>query len=157
MKKITLLLFFIAICPIVLAQSSETKQDPLQGHYNMGTSDEIALFWRNSNDGYVAKHQVFDYYGNSGQYFLDSSASGIYSGNLGAGENGYYPGTTFGAITGDFNGDGYDNIIAAWETKDSSINIVVPKNIDKSSLTWNDENSLTLTNVLYPKCQFLSS
>ncbi len=154
MKKFTLLLFFIAICPIVLAQSSETKQDPLQGHYNMGTSDEIALFWRNSNDGYIAKHQVFDYYGNSGQYFIDSSARGVYSGNLGAGENGYYPGTAFGAITGDFNGDGYDNIIAAWETKDSSINIVVPKNIDKSSLTWNDENSLTLTNVLYPNANF---
>ena len=120
----------------------------------MGTSDELTLFWQNSNDGYVAKHRVFDYYGSSGQYYMDSAARGVHSGNLGTAENGYYPGTAFDTISGDFNGDGYDNIIAAWETKDSSINIVVPKNIDKSSLTWNDENSLTLTNVLYPNVRF---
>ena len=141
------------LCINILSQN-QTPQDPLQGHYNMGTSDEITLFWRNTNDGYVAKHQVFDYYGNSGQYYLDSAARGVYSGNLGTAENGNYPGTAFDAISGDFNGDGYDNIIAAWETKDSSINIVVPKNIDKNSLTWNDQNSLTLTNVLYPNAGF---
>ena len=151
MKILKLLIPFLIV---TFTWAQTTKQDPLQGHYNMGTSDELTLFWRNSNDGYVAKHQVLDYFGNSGQYYLDSAARGVYSGNLGAGENGYYPGTTFGAISGDFNGDGYDNIIGAWETKDSSINIVVPKNIDKSSLTWNDENSLTLTNVLYPKAGF---
>ena len=143
--------FFLCIN---LFSQNQTPQDPLQGHYNMGTSDELTLFWRNSNDGYVAKHQVLDYFGNSGQYNLDSAARGVYSGNLGTAENGYYPGTTFGAISGDFNGDGYDNIIAAWEAKDSSINIVVPKNIDKSSLTWNDENSLTLTNVLHSNTGF---
>ena len=36
------------------------------------------------------------------------------------------------------------------ETADNSINIVIPKNIDKSTLSWNDENVLKLSNVLYP-------
>ena len=154
MKNIFYCFFISCLFTVNILSQNQTLQDPLQGHYNMGTSDELTIFWRNSNDGYVAKHQVFDYYGNSGQYYLDSAARGVYSGNLGTAENGYYPGTAFDAISGDFNGDGYDNIIAVWEAKDSSINIVVPKNIDKNSLTWNDENSLTLTNVLYPNAGF---
>lgn len=128
----------------------QTPQDPLQGHYNMGSSDELALFWRNSYDDTLVKHQIFDYYGNSGQYFIDSSARGIYSGDLGNSNDGKYFSNSFDAITGDFNGDGYDNIVAAWETTNNSINIVIPRNIDKKALSWNDQNVLRLTNVLYP-------
>jgi hypothetical protein len=139
------------LCFFLFAQVhfSQSDPDPFQGNYNLGSSAEIAVFWRHNNDGYVAKHQVFDYYGNSGQYFLDSASRGIYSGDLGTSEN--YNNAYFDAITGDFNGDGYDNIIAAWEGVDNTINIIIPKNISKSSLNWNDENVLKLTNVLYPE------
>ncbi len=145
---IILILFFNS-CRIF---AQETKQDPFQGQYNLGKSDEITLFWRNNNDTQqLVKHQIFDYYGNSGQYFLDSSARGFYSGDLGTAVNqGTGLHNAFDAITGDFNGDGYDNIIAAWETADNSINIIIPKNIDKSNLSWDDENVLKLANVLYP-------
>lgn len=136
-----------------LYSQDETKQDPFQGNYNVGSSAELALFWRYGG-GKVAYHQVLDYYGNSGQYYLDSAVSGAYSGSLGTSNNGTYNQDNFAAITGDFNGDGYDNIIAAWEASDSSINIIIPKNIDKSSLTWNDEISLKLTNVLYPNPKY---
>jgi len=147
MKRFVFGVFLVFAVGNLLAQN---KQDPLQGHYNVGGSDEIALFWRNSNEGNIAKHQIFDYYGNSGQYFIDSAAHGVYSGDLGTSDNGHYIATPYGTITGDFNSDGYDNIVAAWEASDSSILIVVPKNINKSSLTWNDENALKLTDVLYP-------
>ncbi|MEJ2613914.1 MAG: hypothetical protein P8Z35_03060 [Ignavibacteriaceae bacterium] len=116
-----------------LFSQDETKQDPFQGNYNVGSSSELALFWRNNNDGYVAKHQIFDYYGASGQYFLDSSARGIYSGDLSTSQTYNYG--AFDALTGDFNGDNYDNIVAAWEGTGNSINIVIPKNIDKNNRT----------------------
>jgi len=131
---------------------AQDQQDPLQGHYNVGSSDEIALFWNNS--GSKVKHQIFDYYGNSGQYFLDSSARGVYTGDLGSTTSGSSVDQYYDAITGDFNGDGLDNIVAAWITEDSSINIVIPKNISKSSLGWNDENVLKLSDVLYPNPNF---
>ena len=149
MKSFYSFFFIFAFLPSVII--SQTQTDPLHGHYNIGSSDEIAMFWQSSDSGDkdIARHQIFDYYGNSGQYYIDSAARGAYTGDLGASDNGGYH-STFDAITGDFNGDGYDNIVAAWEGQDSSIIIVIPKNIDKKTLSWNDENKLILSDVLYP-------
>ena len=105
--SIFLLIFLIGI------SFAQDKQDPFQGHYNVASSDEIALFWNNS--GSTVKHQIFDYYGNSGQYFLDSSARGTYTGDLGSSSSGSSVNQYYDAITGDFNGDGLDNIVAAWK------------------------------------------
>jgi hypothetical protein len=147
MKRLAFrILLLIFIAGITLAQD---KQDPFQGHYNLGNSSEIALFTHNVFRDTLIRHNIFDYYGNSGQYFLDSSSSGTYNGDLGT--SFYDASATYHieAITGDFNGDGYDNIVSAWVGKNNSINIVVP-NIKKNTLTWNDESSLILPDVLPP-------
>lgn len=152
MKNVTVSSIIFA-ASILFAQDEKT--DPFQGNYVLGSSSEIVLFWHydKSQDSTV-NHKVFDYYGNSGTYFLDSSSKGSYIGSLGAGYNNGGAKYNFDAITGDFNGDGLDDIISAWETSDNSINIVIPE-IDKN-LTWNDENVLKLSNVLYPSPDFNS-
>ena len=43
MKSAFITMLVLIVSYNFYAQSSSTKQDPLQGHYNMGTSDEIAL------------------------------------------------------------------------------------------------------------------
>jgi hypothetical protein len=147
------LVYCISMLTVFIGSSfAQDQQDPLQGHYNVGSSDEIALFWNNL--GSTVKHQIFDYYGNSGQYFLDSFARGTYTGDLGSTTSGSSINQYYDAITGDFNGDGLDNIVAAWITADSSITIVIPKNINKTTLSWSDENVLKLPNVLYPNPNF---
>jgi hypothetical protein len=143
-KKVIVLVFlFIQI------QFSQSDPDPFQGNYNLGSSAEIAIFWHYdaSNDSTV-KHQIIDYYGTSGQYFLDSSARGTYSGNLGTGYDNGFARFYFDAITGDYDGDGLDEIVSAWETTDNSINILIPE-IDKGTLSWDNEKVLKLSNVLY--------
>ncbi|MCK5457817.1 MAG: hypothetical protein KAI45_11875, partial [Melioribacteraceae bacterium] len=90
------------------------------------------------------QHKVFDYYGNSGQYFIDSASRGSYTESLGIIKNGQVD-----AITGDFDGDGLDEIVAVWEGSNLSLNIVVP-HTDKGSLTWDSESTIALPNVLSP-------
>ncbi len=139
------------ICGLLLLQPlySQTEPDPFQGKYNLGSSSEIALFWHYDQfSDSTVKFQVVDYYGNSGQYFLDSSSKGYYTGNLGTGYNNGFSDFYFDAITGDLNGDGYDNVIAAWESSNNSINIVIAQ-VDKNNLNWDDENVLILNNVLF--------
>ncbi|MCB9211727.1 MAG: hypothetical protein H6609_20380, partial [Ignavibacteriales bacterium] len=152
--KISILILFISVINLF---SQNDKTDPLRGNYNLGSSSEIAVFWRYQYGAHEVNHNVLDYYGNSGQYFLDTATSGVYTGDLAAGSDGSNPlNNNFEAITGDFNNDGYDNIIAAWQTKNNSISIVIPKNIEKSSLTWNDENVLHFESVLYPDPSFFN-
>ncbi len=158
MKSFTeAILFIFLFTPLAIPQTNlEELIDPFQGNYNLGSSAEIALFWHfNKSSDSTVNHQIIDYYGASSQYFLDSSVRGTYSGNLGTGFNNGFTHFYFDAVTGDYNGDGYDDIISAWETTNNSINIVIPK-IDKGTLSWNDENVLKLTNVLYPNPPFNS-
>ncbi len=143
-------IFIFLLNRLQFSQADFQFPDPFQGNYNLGSSAEIALFWHydNHSDSTV-NHQIIDYYGTTGQYFLDSSSRGTYTGNLSTGYNNGSAHFYFDAVTGDYNGDGLDDIISAWETTNNSINIVIPK-IDKGSLSWNEENVLKLTNVLYP-------
>lgn len=142
--------FIFLFAHLHFSQPNLEIPDPFQGNYNLGSSSEIALFWHYNKSGdSTVNYQIIDYYGASGQYFLDSSAKGTYSGNLGTGYNNGLAHFYFDAVTGDFNGDDLDEIASAWETTNNSINIVIPK-IDKGSLSWDEENVLKLTNVLYP-------
>ena len=128
----------------------QTVQDPFHGHHNIANSDEIGLLWYyDGSQNSAVNHQILRYYGNSGQYFLDTAASGAYTGNLGASTTSYYYNYSFDAITGDFKGDGYDEMVGAWEGSGNSLNIVIPK-IDKNNLQSNGQNVLTLPGVLFP-------
>ena len=128
-----------------LFSQTQTKQDPFHGHYNLGSSSEIGLFLETTpKDSAVLKHQIYRYYSGSGQYYMDSATSGIYSGTLGADfALQEVPPYYFGAVSGDFTGSGLDNIVAAWIANDSSIKIVIPK-INKDNLSWKDESVLSI-------------
>jgi len=150
MRQIVLLIFLFST--IFLAQTGKT--DPLRGNYNLGSSSEIVMFWQNGNDAqHKVKHQIIDYYGTSGQYFLDTANRGSF---LADSNNAYDENKKdyFDVITGDFDGDGLDEIISAWETANNSINIVIPQNIDKTNLSWNEDYVLKLENILYPDPNF---
>ena len=140
MKFLTTLLIITSLYSILFSQ--ETKQDPLQRNYNLGSSAEIALFWNFNSQGSKVHHKVFDYFGTAGQYFIDSSSRGTYTDALGT-----YGNEQIDAVTGDFDGDGLDEIVAVWEGENQSLNIVLP-HTEKGSLTWDSEEILTLDNVL---------
>jgi len=139
--------YFLMMFAFVYSTNAQTTQDPFHGHYKLGSSSEIALFLKTSpgNDQFL-KHQIFRYYSGSGNYYMDSAASGLYTGNLDPKFSGQdTPPYYFRAVSGDFTGSGLDNIVAAWIANDSSIQIVVPK-INKGNLTWNDQNIISIPN-----------
>jgi hypothetical protein len=141
------LLSFLLMLAFFCNANSQNQPDPLQGHYNLGTDDEIVVFSNHIYKDTVVKHNIFSYYGNSGQYFIDSSSSGTYDGNLSTGYYDDFSADYIETLTGDFNRDGKDNIVAAWVGSNNAINIIVPK-VDRNTLTWNDQNSLKINNAL---------
>ena len=143
MKRLIIILIYAFI--LIGLAFAQTKQDPFHGHYKLGSSSEIALFLKTSpQNNQFLKHQIFRYFSGSGKYYMDSAASGIYTGNLSPDFSGQdTPPYYFRAVSGDFTGSGLDNIAAAWIANDSSIQIVVPK-INKGNLAWNDQNAISI-------------
>ncbi len=141
------LMFILLILFSCYLFSQDQKQDPFSSNYTLGHSEEIALYWNVDNFSEIdntVNYKLFDYYSNFGQFFIDSSNGGNYS------SSDFLLGEKKGmdVITGDFDGDGLDEIISAWEGSGNSLNLVVP-NIDKETLNFNDEYMFKLPGVLY--------
>jgi len=135
--------FLLIITSVIIAQTD--KKDPLQGSYTLGNSSEIAISWNVNRDfDSTVTHKIFNYLSNSGQYILDSTNRGDFNQNLGIGNK-----KKLQTISGDFDGDGLDEIITAWESSDFSINLVSSK-INKNNLSWNDVSEIRLEKIQYP-------
>ncbi len=125
-----------------LFSQTQKPQDPFLGHHKLGSSDELSLVWH-SGGNVPLKHQIYRYGGNGAGNYMDSSAVATDTNSVISNQN------RIDAITGDFTGNGLDNLVIAEEGYNNSIKIIVPK-IDKNTLKWTSESILTLSNVLYP-------
>lgn len=140
MKKIYIA--FSIFIPLFSFSQNGNEPDPLQGNYNLATSSEILLFWNYRDYGDTVRHRVVDYYGAAGEYFLEPKEVSASSGQTGLGGKKHIE-----VITADFNGDGLDEVIAAYEDKDSLLNLVVPE-INENSLRINGEKVYNLGKIL---------
>ena len=130
----------LTVTPLLLAQP-ETAEDPLAGRRSLGVTAELFLLYSQSPTfgthysyqkiyDYLAPFDTLNHYPpdqrllpQARQEELDSM--GVF-GNL-----------HMTVATGDFNEDGLDDIIAAWEGPDRRINMLMP-HIDPDQLSWSD-------------------
>ena len=142
MKKIYIIIYLL-LPPLFFSQSGNEKADPFQGNYNLATSSEILLTWNYTNNGDTVEQRMVDYFGTAGEFFLDPKEK-----KAGSGESGFGGGKHIEMITADFNGDGLDEIISAWQDKDSSLKLIMPY-VNKNDLTFNEERVINLGKILY--------
>jgi len=107
--------------------------DPLMGNYDIGNSSEVIMVWPET-DGDQCNQKIFDFLGSNNIVIPKPLQSET-------GVNGIGGGMNTAVVSGDFDGDGRDDLIAAWETTDRAIVLSVPE-IDDGTLSWTTANTI---------------
>ncbi|MFQ5633131.1 MAG: hypothetical protein ACE5I1_30555, partial [bacterium] len=139
----TLFSAFLLILMSNKVQAQVDVNDPFQGNYIMGKSSEIVLL-RGSSGNFAAT--IYNSNGAvetgglvAGPVQRESDPWGVF------GQNGQID-----AATGDFNGDGLDDLAAAWEGPNRSVTLYIP-HIDGASLSWSDATRVRLQDGGFPQ------
>ncbi|NIR73215.1 hypothetical protein GWO43_07960, partial [candidate division KSB1 bacterium] len=116
--------------------------DPFRGNYLLGESSEILLLGGgNGNVGMT----LFDINGAVEAGGIFEAASGQDSDPWGVfGEN-----AQIDAASGDFDGDGRDEFVGAWEGPQRSVTLYIP-HFDAGALTWSDATRLRVQDAGFP-------
>ena len=135
-------LLFLFVLGITLGSAQEPERDPLFGNYRLGSAAELVLVHSDfeENDGIHFKSYNYLNLNNPelqnqvqpGESYLEAGATGI------AGDK------RMDIITGDFDGDDKDDILAAWEGADRSIVLAFPE-INRTTFEWLDANATLLS------------
>jgi hypothetical protein len=125
--------------------SSPTEPDPFAGNYIIGNSAEVFAVWALPFGDPAPVQKVYDVEG----FGLENVPDEILTTARHVSDAAHSSGGRRGmdAAAGDFNGDGFDDLIAAWEGEENSIVIMVPELVS-GALDWTNAIHVTLTNVL---------
>jgi len=127
----------------LLAQSVNTERDPLLGNYVLGNSAEIVMLWsenQNSSDQ-QSFQKIYDFVNLNNPALMDKLQPATRQRETGA--TGIAGNRRMDVITGDFNGDSADDVIAVWEGANRAITMIIPQ-IDKGKLNWSNSNATTI-------------
>jgi len=123
------------------AQSAD--QDPLLGNYVLGNSAEFVVLWsenQNSSDQ-QSFQKIYDFVNLNNPSLLDRLQPATRQSETGVA--GITGNRKMDAITGDFNDDSADDLIAIWEGPNRTITMIIPQ-IDKGRLNWSSANATTI-------------
>ena len=119
--------------------TEDTPRDLLAGNYNLIKSSDLFFVWSDEfagNDSYQKIYKVRPSDKAPPIYQLDPQPI-----ERETGANGAYGGRHTVAASGDFNNDGFDDVVAAWAGPDNSITIMVPQ-INRETLDWSQATRL---------------
>jgi len=126
---------------------AQEKTDPLKGNYTLGNSAELVTLWP-QQDGNTSHLKVYDFTDSktiTGATVKDYSAEWALGGNK-----------QMDLACGDFNGDGYEELVAVWEGSDNSLKMVIPRMV-QGTLWWSDEHKISFpANTLYGQSTYLT-
>ena len=127
---------------VIYVSAQEPDRDPLFGNYRLGSAAELLLMHSDFevNDGIHFKSYNYLNLNNPelqnqvqpGESYLESGVTGI------AGDK------RMDIITGDFDGDDKDDILAAWEGADRSIVLAFPE-INRTTFEWINADAMPLS------------
>lgn len=130
-----------------IPQSTEdTSRDLLAGNYNLIKSSDLFFVWSDEFAGNNSYQKIY-------KVRPSDKAPPIYQLNPQTKEresdaNGAYGGRHTVAASGDFNNDGFDDVVIAWEGPNDSITIMVPQ-INRETLDWSQATRLEAGTTLH--------
>jgi hypothetical protein len=116
MKSLTLTILFIVF--FFINTEAQQMKDPLYGNHTLGNSAELVTL-RPQIGGENCYLKLYDYTGAkniTGMTVEEQSGTWALGGHK-----------QMDVVCGDFNSDGYDDIVAAWEGADKSIILMIPR------------------------------
>ncbi len=130
----------------LFAQSAD--KDPLLGNYVLGNAAEIVMLWsENQNSADQQSFQkIYDFVNLNNPAVMDRLQPATRQRETGA--TGIAGNREMDVITGDFNGDSADDLIAVWEGANRSITMIIPQ-IDKGKLNWANSNATTIAGAQF--------
>jgi hypothetical protein len=130
MRNIIVFIIIAVMIPVVLnTQNGSYEYDPFRGNYTLGKKGEIvSICSYMTND--TCKQSIYSY--NAPLQELNSVFSTFESG-----EKGILGSQEMDIVSGNFNSDIYDDVVAAWEGPDQSVILMIPK-IDSITLNWSE-------------------
>ncbi len=125
----------------LFAQAAD--KDPLLGNYVLGNSAEFVMLWsENQNSADQQSFQkIYDFVNLNNPAMPDNLQPATRQNQAGAA--GIAGNRGMDAISGDFNGDSADDLIAVWEGLNRTIAMIIPQ-IDKGQLNWSSANATTV-------------
>lgn len=114
--------------------------DPLANNYDIAPSSDIFMAWAEDFNEGTAYQKIYEVVPNPNTpplYLLDPANRQDETG-----ANGAYGEQWVSSSTGDFNGDGFDDVVVAWEGENDSVRLLVPQ-INPETLDWSQATRLT--------------
>jgi hypothetical protein len=149
--------FFLVLLFLVIYSAgafSQEEPDPLVGKEDLAGSSEFMMIWSQVPDGgssnKISYQKIYDYLRPLNdqdlfpidQRIIDNKRHSV------GGDSTVAQSEQIDVAAGDFNGDGYDDVVGGWQGRDSSIIIWAPQ-IDHISLSWEDATILKSEYKLY--------
>jgi hypothetical protein len=143
MKKSQLWICYALITLIVFTTQellgNDTEDDPLGGRTELVGAGEIVKFWIERDaqgENWDVHGQIYNYLSAPGlttSQRLSPNTKSVITGTHGATNN-----HSIQVATGDFTGDGLDNIVAAWRDRTGALLLYFPE-VDTTSLAWTSD------------------
>jgi len=146
--RFQLILFYFFVCGFMFQLFSQDEVDPLTGKEDMTGSSEFVMIWSQrpvqGNSTMNSYQKIYDYLRPENDIDLFPIDERVVVNPLHeqSGENGVFGNKRMDVATGDFNEDGYSDVVGAWEGPDTLITIWVPQ-IERITLSWEDVTVLT--------------
>lgn len=151
-RRIILQMAFYFVATALFAQS---EVDPLTGKENLSGSSEFMMIWSQTPDGETSGknsyQKIYDYLKplNNQDHFPIDERVIVNPIHEESGDNRVAFSNQVDVATGDFNEDGFDDAVGAWQGPDSTILIWVPQ-INRISLAWEESAILESEYKLFP-------
>jgi len=130
--------FIVLHTSLLAAQPQDEKQDPLLGNYTIGEAGEIFMIWM---EDAISSTEIF-------QKIYDLNDDNLEAGTKHIQNGDFSRKTPMDVVTGDFNGDGCDDLVFAWSqpffdifTGGTDIELIIP---EIESLEWTKVNKMTV-------------
>lgn len=156
MNKLFGYLFYPFFCVAILFTSlfSQQETDPLTGKEDLAGSSEFMMIWSQVPDGGTSNknsyQKIYDYLkplNDQDLFPIDQRVIANQRHSVG-GDSTVAQSNQIDVATGDFNADGYADVVGGWQGRDSTIIIWVPQ-INHISLSWEEATILKSENKLY--------
>lgn len=128
-----------ALAFMMVSGASAQEHDPLKGTTKLGDAAEILLLWADPENEGTRVQTIYDYLNLNNpdpsvpNELLAQETQTVASSAAAASD------VALDAISGDFDGDGLDDYVAAWEGPDRSIELIIP-DLDRTNLRWTSPN-----------------
>jgi hypothetical protein len=139
--------YFIFVMLISGFLCAQEPRDPFYGNYTVGNSAELVTLWPQKG-GTDCHLKIYDF---TDSKTITASRDVAYTGDLALGGQ-----KQMDLACGDFNSDGYDDIVAVWEGANNSLKLLIPQ-IVPNTLWWSQSHQISFAdNTIYGQPAALS-